>query len=94
MAQDYKHISIEEDEEEEVFMVGARAVKPELVPDFVAEPVSEAPAAPKMQASPAPVAAAAPANELEVPPMSMLQKVIIGLAVVGVVVLVAYLIMG
>ena len=87
--QDFKHISIEDDDEE-VIVVGARAVKPAAAPDPEPAPAP----APTTKPAPAPAQTVPAEDDLEVPPMSLLQKVIIGVALVGVVILVAYLVMA
>ena len=115
---EYKHISIEEDEEEEVFVVGAAAApadqavrvtqaSPSAQVEAVAQVAGTVQEASVQAAVPASVQQAAQAtptpfktnsseqtlDDLDAEPMSLLQKIIIAAAVVGVIVLVAYLIM-
>ena len=115
---EYKHISIEEDEEEEVFVVGAAAApaeqavrvtqaSPSAQVEAVAQVAGTVQEASVQAAVPASVQQAAQAtptpsktnsaeqtlDDLDAEPMSLLQKIIIAAAVVGVIVLVAYLVM-
>ena len=115
---EYKHISIEEDEEEEVFVVGAAAApakqavrvtqaSPSAQVEAVAQVAGAVQEASVQAAVPASVQQAAQAtptpsktnsseqtlDDLDAEPMSLLQKIIIAAAVVGVIVLVAYLVM-
>ena len=103
---EYKHISIEEDEEEEVFVVGAAAAPAkqtvqaasaqEVVSASAAQEVVSASAQQPAQATPTSSKANSAEqmlDDLDAGPMSLLQKIIIAAAVVGVIVLVAYLVM-
>ena len=85
---EYKHISIEEDEEEEVFVVGAAAApEKQTVPASAQQPAQATPTPSKTNSSEQTL------DDLDAEPMSLLQKIIIAAAVVGVIVLVAYLVM-
>lgn len=109
MAQDsYKHISIEEDEEVFVVGAAACAPQAtgseEMVPEGqaaqeAASVQSESSVQPVPTASMRPASAVSreehdlTADDLRGEPMSLLQKIIIAAAIVGVIVLVAYLVL-